>query len=140
MWRTNFLRIFQESKLTPKQLAEKSLVSENTIKRIIKHPEATIQLETLNSLAKGLGYTIEDIINDSVAFVGGANYEALQEKVEKLAKTITNLESENTILLADKKLLENEIIKLNKDLLSTKLEYTEKLLSVYEKFSRQEKD
>jgi DNA-binding Xre family transcriptional regulator len=131
MWRDNFLRIFKESTFSIKQLAEKSFVSENTIKRIVKYPDATIQLATLDRLAIGLGCKTEDITNDTNAVIGTVKLEVLQKELDKL-KTDYNL------LLTAKNLLEsdNYSMKGRIELLETKLMYTEKLLLVYEKFDK----
>ena len=131
MWRDNFLRIFKESNLSVKQLAEKSYVSENTIKRIVKCPDATIQLATLDRLALGLGCKTEDITSDTNAVIGSVKMEILQEELEKL-------KNDYNLLLTDKNLLESETKTLlgRIELLEMKLMYTEKLLSVYEKYDK----
>lgn len=129
MWRDNLLHYMEG--LSTKQLAEKSGVSENTIKRIKKNPDATIQLATLDRLAVGLGIKTEDITNDTNAIIGTVKLEVVQEELNKL-------KDQYNLLVTEKNLLENE----NKTLLGrielseVKLMYTEKLLSVYEKFDK----
>ena len=129
MWRDNFLRIFKESNLTTKQLAEKSYVSENTIKRIVKNVDATIQLATLDRLAIGLGCKTEDITNDTNAVIGTAKLETLQEE-------LSTLKADNNLLVTERNLLktENASLVARIELLEMKLMYSEKLLSVYERF------
>ena len=131
MWRDNFLRIFKESNLTTKQLAEKSFVCENTIKRIVKYPDATIQLATLDRLANGLGCKTEDITNDTNAVIGTVKLEVLQEELDKLKNDYNLLLAEKNLLVTD-----NDSKKHIIELLETKLLYTEKLLLVYEKFEK----
>lgn len=131
MWRDNFLRIFKEKNLTTKQLAEKSFVSENTIKRIVKNPDATIQLATLDRLAIGLGCKTEDITNDTNAVIGPVKLEVIQEELEKVKNDYNILLTEKNLLESDNKSLQGRI-----ELLEMKLMYTEKLLFVYEKFDK----
>ena len=131
MWRDNVLRYMEQYGVSSKQLAEKSGVSENTIKRIKKDPNATIQLATLDRIALGLGIKTEDITKDTNAVIGTVKLEVLQEELNKV-------KNDYNLLLTEKNLLESE----NKTLLGRielaemKLMYTEKLLSVYEKFDK----
>ena len=129
MWRDKALHVFEKSGYSTKQIAEICCVSENTIKRIKKYPDVTIQLATLEQIAKGFGLTLQDLTNDTNAIIGTVKLEVLQEELNKI-------KDEYNLLIAEKNLLESE----NKTLLSRielaemKLIYTEKLLSVYEKF------
>ena len=131
MWRDNVLHYMEQIGVSTKQLAERSGVSENTLKRIKKDPNATIQLATLDRIALGLGIKTEDITNDTNAVIGTVKLEVLQEELNKV-------KNDYNLLLTEKNLLESE----NKTLLGRielaemKLMYTEKLLSVYEKFDK----
>lgn len=138
MWRDNFLRIFNESKLTPKQLADKSLVSENTIKRIIKNPNITIRLDTLEQLVKCLGLTLKDITNDTNSVIGNEKLEVLQREKDEIQANYNILLAEMNTVSADKSSLEKDVITLKGKIetLEMKLMYTEKLLAVYEKFDK----
>ena len=129
MWRENLLRYMDG--ISTKQLAEKSGVSENTIKRIKKNPDATIQLATLDRLALGLGIKTEDITNDTNAIIGTVKLEVVQEELNKLKDQYNLLVTEKNLLESENKTLLGRI-----DLLDMKLMYTEKLLSVYEKFNK----
>ena len=131
MWRDNFLQLFHESELSAKQLAEKSCVSENTIKRIIKDANVTLRLDTLDQLAKGLGVKTEDITNDTNAVIGN-------EKLESLQNELALLKADYDILLTNNNLLktENSTLTARNELLEIKLMYTEKLLKVYEKYEK----
>ena len=129
MWRDNLLRYMDGIPI--KQLAEKSGISENTIKRIKKNPDATIQLATLDRLAFGLGIKTEDITNDTNAVIGTAKLEVVQEELNKLKDQYNLLITEKNLLDSENKALLGRI-----ELLDMKLMYTEKLLSVYEKFDK----
>jgi DNA-binding Xre family transcriptional regulator len=129
MWRDNLLHYMEG--IPTKQLAEKSGVSENTIKRIKKNPDATIQLATLDRLALGLGIKTEDITNDTNAIIGTVKLEVVQEELNKLKDQYNLLVTEKNLLESENKTLLGRI-----DLLDMKLMYTEKLLSVYEKFDK----
>lgn len=137
MWRDNFLRLFKESGLPTRELAEKSGVSENTIKRIVKYPDATIQLATLDRLAIGLGCNSDDFIKDTNVFIGSANLDTLQKRTEELQKQLEDTQKEKEILITDNTLLKTEVSTLSSriEVLELKLTYTEKLLAVYEKYN-----
>lgn len=137
MWRDNFLQIFKDSNLTSKQLAERSAVSEKTIIRIVKHPDATIYLDTLEHLSKGLGCKLSDITQDTKTVLGNESLATLQEKVENLQKQLEITESEKGLLLTDNNLLKTEVTTLSSrlELTETKLMYCEKLLAVYERYT-----
>lgn len=138
MWRDNFLRILKESNIAPKQLAERSAVSEKTILRIIKNPDATIYLDTLDRLAKGLGCELSDITQDTKAVIGPESLAVLQEKVENLQKQLEISEREKGLLFTDNNLLKTEVATLTSrlELTETKLMYCEKLLAVYERYNK----
>lgn len=129
MWRDNLLRYMDG--IPTKQLVEKSGVSENTIKRIKKNPDATIQLATLDRLALGLGVKTEDITNDTNAVIGTVKLEVLQEELNKIKNDYNLLVTEKNLLESENKTLLGRI-----ELAEMKLMYTEKLLSVYEKFDK----
>jgi transcriptional regulator with XRE-family HTH domain len=131
MWRDNILRYMEQYGVSSKQLAERSGVSENTIKRIKKDPNATIQLATLDRIALGLGIKTEDITNDTNAIIGTVKLEVLQEELSKLKDDFNLLVKEKNLLESENKTLLGRL-----ELAETKLLYTEKLLLVYEKFDK----
>lgn len=137
MWRDNFLQIFKDSNLTSKQLAERSAVSEKTIIRIVKHPDATIYLDTLEHLANGLGCQLSDITQDTKTVLGNETLATLQGKVEDLQKQLETMGSEKNLLIADNTLLKAEVTTLSSrlELAETKVMYSEKLLAVYERYA-----
>lgn len=130
MWRENLLEKIKESKLTPKELADKCDISEKTILRIIKHPDATIYLDTLERLAIGLGCSLEDITNNTNAIISTESLATLTGVNEQLRK-------ETSLLIAENNILKNQVSSLTArlELTETKLAYTEKLLAVYEKYN-----
>jgi transcriptional regulator with XRE-family HTH domain len=135
MWRDKFLHEMEKSGYTTKQFAEISGVSENTIKRIKKDANATIQLVTLEQIAKGFGLDLKDLTNDTNTVVGTVKLEVLQEELNKAI-------ADNNLLITERNLLktENSTLIAQKELLEVKLMYTEKLLSVYEKFDKFNKE
>ncbi len=131
MWRDRVLYELEKSGYSTKQFAEKSGVSENTIKRIKKYPDVTIQLATLEQLANGFGLTLQDLTNDTNTIVGSVKLEVVQEELNKV-------KDDYNLLIAEKNLLESENKTLlgRIEILEMKLMYTEKLLLVYEKFDK----
>lgn len=139
MWRDKCLQIFIEHGNNSKKIAEKCGVSENTIKRIKKDPNVTIQLSTLEQIAKGFGLTLQDITNDTNAVIGTVKLEVLQQEKEALQADYNILLADRNSLLADNSLLEKDIASLKSkiEVMEVKLLYTERLLAVYEKFDKQ---
>lgn len=136
MWRDKCLQLFGDG--NPKKIAEKCGVSENTIKRIKKDPNVTIQLSTLEQIAKGFDLTLKDITNDTNAVIGTVKLEVLQQEKDSLQADYNILLADRNSLLADNSLLEKDIASLKSkiEVMEVKLVYTERLLAVYEKFDK----
>lgn len=142
MWRDKFLHEMEKLGMSTKQFAEISGVSENTIKRIKKDTNVTIQLVTLEQIAKGLGLSLNELTNDTNTVVGTVKLEVLQQEKDDLQADYNLLLSERNTLSADKSLLDKEVASLKSkiEVLEIKLLYTERLLAVYEKFDKFNKE
>lgn len=109
MWHENLLHIIEEKKYTTKQIADKGNVSEKTVIRIIKSTDNSCNLDTLNKIAIGLDCTLEDILLDTGAIIGG-------NKVYFIESELTKTKAEKELLLAEKSTLENEIKDLKNEI------------------------
>jgi transcriptional regulator with XRE-family HTH domain len=138
MWHENLLRIIKEKNLSPRQIAEDGNVSEKTVIRVIKHPNNSCYLDTLDKIAKGAHCTLEDIVLDTRAVIGTESLAVLQEKAENLQKQLEVSEREKGLLFTDNNLLKTEVTTLTSrlELTETKLMYCEKLLAVYERYNK----
>ncbi len=127
MWRDNFLSIMKEKGVSPKQLSEKSGISEKTIFRIVKNPNVTMYLDTVERLALGLGCNLSDITQDTKTVLGTESLVALQEQLNIALLRIDELTAQNETL-------EKDILgyKAKIDLLTLQLDHKKELLAVHE--------
>lgn len=130
-WLKNLNDLKEKTGKSCKQIAEGTKQPERTIVRIFKGETENPTITTLIPIVNFLGGNLSEIFADTCAIVGNANLSSLQQDLD-------NLKNDYNLLLTEKNLLENE----NKTLLGRielsemKLMYTEKLLSVYEKFDK----
>lgn len=131
MWHENLLRIIKEKNLSPKQIAERGNVSEKTVIRVIKHPDNSCYLDTLDKIAKGAGCTLEDIVLDTKAVVGN-------ESLAELQKQFDAVNTEKDLLLAESNILKDKVNVLTSELELTKRElmHKEELLAVHNYYNK----
>ena len=126
MWFDRLGAAFVTSKLSQKQLAELSQVSEKTIKRLLTNRSYSPSLDTITRVAKALDTTPEELFSDTDARVLSGNLLTIQEDFEKLT-------AENGILSAENAMLKNKVAALTSeiDLLRIKLEHKEEIISLH---------
>lgn len=130
-WLKNLNDLREKTNKSYKQIAEGTHQPERTIVRIFKGETENPTITTLIPIVNFLGGNLSEIFADTCAIVGGTNLEALQK-----AKDL--LQADYDILLTEKNLLktDNATLVARNELLEMKLMYTEKLLTVYEKFDK----
>ena len=126
MWFDRLGAAFVTSKLSQKQLAELSQVSEKTIKRLLTNRSYSPSLDTITRVAKALDTTPEELFSDTDARVLSGNLLTIQEDFEKLT-------AENGILSAENSMLKDKVAALTSDidLLRIKLEHKEEIISLH---------
>lgn len=131
MWHENLLRIIKEKNLSPKQIAEDGNVSEKTVIRVIKHPDNSCYLDTLDKIAKGAHCTLEDIVLDTRAVVGN-------ESLAELQKQLDFVSAEKELALAENAILKDKVTALTaeNELLKMKLMHKEELLAVHNYYTK----
>lgn len=119
-------KAFVASKMSQKQLAEKSMVSEKTIKRMLTNRDYSPSLDTLTRVAKALGTPLEDLFSDTDARVLSGSVVTIQEEAERLS-------SENAMLLAENAMLKDKVgvLSSENDLLRMKLEHKDEIISLH---------
>lgn len=126
MWFERLGIAFADSKMSQKQLAERSQVSEKTIKRMLTNRNYSTSIDTITRVAKALDTTLEDLFSDTDARVLGGNMVSVQEELQRVTAEKGILEAENSMLKDKVVALSAEI-----DLLRIKLEHKEEIISLH---------
>lgn len=131
-WLNNLIALKEKAGKNYKQIADGTHQPERTIVRIFKGETENPTITTLIPIISYLGGNLSEIFADTCAIVGSSNLSALQEE-------LNTLKADYDILITDKNLLktENATLTARVELLEMKLMYTEKLLSVYEKYNKE---
>ena len=131
-WLNNLIALKEKEGKNYKQIADGTHQPERTIIRIFKGETENPTITTLIPIISYLGGNLSEIFADTCAIVGSTNLSALQEE-------LNTLKADYDILITDKNLLKTENVTLTAriELLEMKLMYTEKLLSVYEKYNKE---
>ena len=82
MWYNNLLEIFNTSGLNKQQLAEKSNLPYDTVKRVLSGKTPNPTLDTLDRLATALDCTLGDILAGTRAVIGDKTLAEVQERLD----------------------------------------------------------
>lgn len=133
MWLEN-LRDLRKAKGNPpyKQIAVKVGVPERTVTRIFSGETRSPSVETLRLIVNALGGSLDDVLAETKAVVGGADHAELQAEVERLNGEVERLNGVVAVYAKDVEDLvaENNILRL-------KLEHKEELLAVHNYYIKQ---
>lgn len=131
MWLKNLKELKEQTKMSTRQISEKTNMPEKTIARVFSgHTEAPT-ITTLIPIINALGGDFTEIFADTQAVVSNTTVTELQESVE-----VVNAEKD--LLLADYELLKEKYDTATKELevLKKELAYTKKLLAVHEYYTK----
>ena len=127
MWLDNLKELKKTSKMTNKQIADKTNLPERTINRIFSgetdHPYA----DTLDLIVKALGnYDLGDIFADTKVVV------ATDELVE-IKENVDVVEAERNLILAENEMLKakNTALTAENELLKKEIQHKEELLALH---------
>ena len=131
MW-TNKLRDFTiQSGMPIKEVAERAMVSERTINRMLEGKAKTIYADTLERWCNAIGVSMADIFAESKAVIGTENLATLQDKVDLKSAEMDMLKAEN-------KILQDKVAALNAevDLLKMQLAHKEEIISIHDYYNK----
>lgn len=126
MWLDNLKELKKAKGLTSKQIAEKTNLPERTVVRIFSGDTPNPYVDTLYRIVVALDGSLDDVLTDSKAVVGGKPLVALQEDVDRLNSEVILLQAENAMLKDKVVSLANE-----NDMLRMKLEHKEEIISLH---------
>lgn len=131
MW-TDKLRDFTiQSGIPIKEVAERAMISEKTINRMLDGKAKTIYADTLDRWCTVIGVSMADIFADSKAVIGTENLATLQNKVEIKS-------AEMDMLIAENKILQDKVAALTAevDLLKMQLAHKEEIISIHNYYNK----
>ena len=117
MWLENLKELRKQTKMSYKQIAEKTNLPERTVARIFSGDTDNPYVETLHRIVDALGYTLNDIFADTAAVVTMVDVTELKDNVEVIT-------AQNDLMA-----VENEMLKKKVDALTTELELIKKELA-----------
>lgn len=133
MWLDNLKELKKERCVTSKVIAEKTGIPERTVVRIFSGDTPNPYVDTLHRIVTFLGGSLDDILADTKAVVGGKSLATLQEENDTLANENTQINNEMALLQAELSVLKDKVVVLSaeNDLLKMKLEHKEEIIALH---------
>ena len=126
MWLENLRELKKKTRMSTKQIAEKSSLPERTINRIFsgetEHPYA----DTLDIIVKALGYDLGDIFADTKVVIATDDLVEIKECVDIVEAERDLTLVENEVLKTKNAALMNEI-----ELLKKEIQHKDELLALH---------
>ena len=129
MYFNRLLQAFTDSKLTHKQLAEKSQVSEKTISRMLTTPDYQPSVVTATRVAKALNITMQELFAETDVVLVRKDVLADLEESKRFVAGCKTLSTENITLREKVSSLEKKV-----ENLQTKLQHKEEVISLHESY------
>jgi transcriptional regulator with XRE-family HTH domain len=142
MWLDIIKERRKELGYTIKYIAQESKLPERTVSRIFSGETALPYADTLYRIAVILDLSLDEILADSKAVVGGKNYVVLHEEVDTLGTEVERLTSELAILSAENTVLKDKVgvLTAENDILRLKLEHKEEIISLHNYYIKKSND
>ena len=129
MYFKRLVQAFEDSKLTHKQLAEKSQVSEKTISRMLTTPDYQPSLVTATRVAKALNISLQELFAETDVVLIRKDVLADLEESKRFVEGCRTLSTENIALREKVASLEKKV-----ENLQTKLQHKEEVISLHESY------
>ena len=133
MWLDIIKERRKELGYTVKHIAQEAKLPERTVSRVFSGETALPYADTLYRIAVVLDLSLDELLADSKAVVGGKNYVVLHEEVDTLAADVEKLNSELALVSAENAVLKDKICVLTaeNDILRLKLEHKEEIITLH---------
>ena len=122
-------KAFADSKLTQKQLAERSQVSEKTVARMLSNPDYHATVDVLDRITQTLNITMHELFTETDMVLIRKDVLAELEEAKRFADEGKTLSAENTSLKEEVHSLKKE----NGDL-QAKLKHKEEIITVHQSY------
>lgn len=126
MWLDNLKELKKETRMSAKEIADKTNLPERTVVRIFSGDTPNPYVDTLYRIVAVLGGSLDDVLADSKAVVGSKNLSALQSDVDRLT-------AENGMLAAEIAMLKDKVgvLTAENDILQMKLQHKDEIISLH---------
>ena len=133
MWLERIRERREELHYSIKYIAQEAKEPERTVSRIFSGETKYPSVDKLYSICAVLDLSLDDVLADSSSVIGGKNYVALHEEVDRLTQEIEKLNSELALVNAENAVLKDKVgaFTTENDILRLKLEHKEELLSLH---------
>lgn len=133
MWLDNLKELKKEKGVSSKVIAEQTGLPERTVIRIFSGDTPNPYVDTLYRIVTFLGGSLDDILTDTKAVVGGKCLAVLQEENDKLITDNAQINAEMALLQAELSVLKDKVVILTaeNDLLKMKLEHKEEIIALH---------
>lgn len=131
MWLDRLKELKADTKMSCKDIADKSLYSERTVIRIFSGENTHPNIDTIAKIAKVLGSSLEDIFSETKMIIGEQTLAELQKQIEIVT-------AENQMLTAENAVLKDRINTLVADnnLMSLQLKHKDEIISIHNYYNR----
>ena len=131
MWLDRLKELKKESKMSCKDIADKSLYSERTVIRIFSGENTHPNIDTIAKIAKVLGSSLEEIFSETKMVVGDQSLADLQKQIEVVT-------AENQMLTAENAVLKDRINTLVADnnLMTLQLKHKDEIIALHNYYNK----
>lgn len=131
MWLDRLQELKKETKMTTREVAEKSNLPERTVKRLFAGETDSPYADTLHRIVSAMGGSLDDILADTKVVVGNHTLASLQESVDKLT-------AERDMLAVELSLLKDKYTTLSAEvnLLNLKLAHKDEIIALHNYYNK----
>ena len=131
MWLDRLQELKKETKMTTREVAEKSNLPERTVKRLFAGETDSPYADTLHRIVSAMGGSLDDILADTKVVVGNHTLASLQESVDKLT-------AERDMLAVELSLLKDKYTTLTAEvnLLNLKLAHKDEIIALHNYYNK----
>ena len=131
MWLDNLKELKKMSKMTSKQIAERTNLPERTVSRIFSGETDHPRVDTIHIIVSALGGTLNEVFADTNVIVA-------TESLVEVKATVGVVEAERDLILAENEMLKAKTAAQETEiaLLKERLQHKEELLAVYNYFTK----
>ena len=139
MWLENLKELKKAKGMTSKQIADATNLPEKTVVRIFSGDTANPYVDTLFRIVRVLDGSLDDILTDSKAVVGGKNLITLQATIDSLKTELEDRNTQITLLTGDNNILKERVnaLTIENELLRTKLEHKDEIIALHKEIVAQ---